>query len=389
MCLIIPWQVDVPQDRYPFMNWLIIAGIIAAFIFETNSIMNREGQLEEVKARYADKSVEDVAKDFNVNDKELQRLRKSVDKSIGKIEEDLPLKIKPDEIKNTIIKRNLIEEYFVYGQIRPYMLSGLQLKGLFGYIWLHGGILHLLGNLLFLWTFGNAVCAKIGNIRYAPVYIGLGVIAGISHLIFAGGSVIGASGAINGIVGIFLVFFPQNEITCYWIFFPYIRQFSLSSYWMILFWFAFDILGAFMGGGGVAHFAHLGGFFAGAALAIVMLKTRMVVMEPRYEKSLLDFYEEWRHPPEPKPDGVFSNFQRDIEFAEKMNSPQVAPAAGAMPRVIDNFFNEEKMIIMDDPPPDEFIRFACPCGKKVKIPAKFAGKSGRCPACKRQIKIPG
>jgi hypothetical protein len=254
-------------------------------------------------------------------------------------------------------------------------------------MWLHAGIMHILGNLLFLWIFGNAVCAKIGNIKFFLIYIFLGVIAGIAHLIFSGQPVIGASGAINGVVGMFLVFFPQNEITCYWVFIPYVREFTMSSYWMILFWFAFDLLGALLGGGGVAYFAHVGGFIAGFAIAVAMLRYKMVVMEPRYEKSLLDFYDEWRHPPEPKPDAVFSNFQRDIEYAKQLEAPLPLPVSVAPP-VMDNSRAEERLIVIDDPPPEEFIRFACTCGRKVKIPAKFAGKSGRCPACKKQIKIP-
>lgn len=128
------------------------------------------------------------------------------------------------------------------GEIRPFILDGWTIEGLLGHIWLHGGVIHLLGNMLFLWIFGNAVCAKIGNIRYLPIYLGLGVIAGISHLIFVGGSVVGASGAIYGIVGMYLVFFPENEITCYLVFFfpllirPYIKEFCMSSIWIILFW---------------------------------------------------------------------------------------------------------------------------------------------------------
>ena len=90
---------------------------------------------------------------------------------------------------------------------------------IFTSMFMHGGWMHLIGNMLFLWIFGNAVCAKIGNVRYLPIYLGLGIFAGLTHMIFQGGPVIGASGAINGVVGMFLVFFPENSITCFWIFF--------------------------------------------------------------------------------------------------------------------------------------------------------------------------
>ncbi len=96
-----------------------------------------------------------------------------------------------------------------------FVLDGWGIKGLFGYMWLHGGILHLIGNLIFLWLFGNAVCSKIGNVFYLPVYVGLGLIAATSHLIFSDGRAVGASGAINGIVGMYLVFFPENSMSCF------------------------------------------------------------------------------------------------------------------------------------------------------------------------------
>ena len=133
-------------------------------------------------------------------------------------------------------------------------------------MWLHGGLLHLLGNLLFLWVFGNAVCAKIGNLRYLLLYVLLGVTAGIAHLLISRGAVIGASGAINGVVGMYLVLFYENEITClfaFWLIVLYVRVFAVSSIWMILLWLLWDVVGALLpGGSNVAYFAHLGGFAA-------------------------------------------------------------------------------------------------------------------------------
>ncbi len=329
------------------MNWLIVAGIILVFVYQIISIIN----YEQYNPRPAPQSIQ-------------QQMEQ---------EEGMP------------------------GPIGQFVLNGWGIKGLFGHMWLHGGILHVVGNLLFLWIFGNAVCAKIGNFRYFPIYIGLGLVAAISHLIFSGGPMIGASGAINGIVGMFLVFFPQNEITVYlvgwFVLLPRVWEFSLSSYWMILFWFTFDVLGAFLGGGQVAYFAHVGGFLAGFALAVVMLKTKVVVMEPRYEKSLLDIIDEWRHPPEPEPDTSLSDFRRDMEFAEELErkshpSAVAIPPAAVMPPARTSSHEPDRLITLDPAPKEEFIRFVCSCGKKVKIPAKFAGKSGRCPACKKQIKIP-
>ena len=85
-------------------------------------------------------------------------------------------------------------------------------------MWLHVGLIHLVGSIIFLWLFGNAVCSKIGNIFYLPIYVGLGLIAAASHNIFSNGTVIGASDAINDIVGMYLVFFPENAMDCFFLF---------------------------------------------------------------------------------------------------------------------------------------------------------------------------
>jgi membrane associated rhomboid family serine protease len=390
--LIIPAHVDVPQDRYPVVNWLIIAGAIAVFIFQTLSVHERTDQLPAMTKKYENVPVEDMVKEFGVKDKDIKRIEKSVEKPT-RIMEDEGLFKKADEreqFKERFVKESILQQYYVLGEIRPYILDGFALKGLFGYMWLHGGILHILGNMLFLWIFGNAICAKIGNLRYIPAYIGLGLVAGISHLVFVGGSMLGASGAINGIVGMFLVLFPQNEITCYWIFFPYIRQFSVSSAWMILFWLVFDILGVILGGGGVAYFAHLGGFAGGVVLASLMLKFKMVTME-RYEKSLFQVIEEYRHPSaiENPSSGYYGYLNATANLQQELPLAPIPPVPFEPKTIsIDPVEKPQTIPLEPQKPQDEFIRFACACGKRVKMPAKYAGKTGKCPQCNARLKIP-
>ena len=397
--MLIPARVDVPQDRLPIVNWLIIAGTIAVFVLETLSIQEHKAQLPAKTREYENKSIEETAKDFEVKDKQLKEIEKAVEKTTISLEDGVPFKKKDarERFKEGFIKEIILRQYYLWEAIRPYILDGLTLKGLFGHMWLHGSILHLLGNMLFLWIFGNAVCAKIGNLRYIPAYIGLGLIAGISHLMFVGGGVLGASGAINGIVGMFLILFPQNEITCYWIFFvPFMvrgfaREFCVSSAWIILFWLVFDILGAMLGGGGgVAYFAHLGGFAGGVILAILMLKFKMLTME-RYEKSLLQIIEEYRHPPaiDESPRGYYSYLNATVN--EQSELPLVPiPPVPFEPKTISFDPPEQPETIPLEPqtPKDEFIRFACSCGKRLKMPAKFAGKTGKCPKCNAHLKIP-
>lgn len=160
--------------------------------------------------------------------------------------------------------------------------------GLFGHMLLHGGLMHLIGNMVFLWCFGNAVCAKIGNIPYPILYLLLGAFAGYVHMVVDGRPVIGASGAIYGIIGMYLVFYPQNDVSCLWWFFRF-GTFSISSIWMILLWVAFDIWGAWNGTGRVAYGAHFSGFIAGFLLASLLLYSEWVEMRET-ETSLFDWF---------------------------------------------------------------------------------------------------
>jgi len=385
--LIIPWRVDVPQDRWPISNWLLVLGIIAAFVFQTISIREQEAKVPAKIKEFENYSVEDVAEELGVDEEQLKEIERSVDETFSKVKDTFPENESAKEIKDLFVKRTMLQEYFVWEKVRPFMLDRFHLKGLFGHIWLHGGIIHLLGNLLFLWIFGNAVCAKIGNLAYLPIYIVLGVFAGIAHLVFQGGAAIGASGAIMGIVGIYLVFFPTNDITCYFVFIfflrPIVREFTVSSYWMILFWLAFDIFGAIIQGGTVAYFAHLGGFAVGFGSAILMLKMKWVVMEDRYEKSLLRM---WKERNEPVPE-LYGSHHGMYPYNVETQTLETAKNAeqGKMEK---KTVEAEKIPFESEEPKDEFIRFMCSCGKKVKAPVKYAGKVARCPRCKKQVKIP-
>ena len=342
--MIIPYSVDVPYDRRPFVNWLIVAGIIFVFALQIMATMN-----------YLTQTYEDGYEQ-----------QQTEEEPIGPVSQD----------------EQVFEEPTDADPIRPFILDGWGIRGLFGHMWLHAGILHLVGNLLFLWIFGNAVCAKIGNKYYLLMYLGFGLIAAMTHLIFNGGPMIGASGAINGLVAMFLIFFPENDINCLWVlFFPYMRKFSISSYWMILLWFVYDIWGLVIRGDKIAYFAHLGGFGAGLALAVFLLERKLVTMED-YEKSLLQLIGlgktkskeysnpnlgQWQHLAEPIP--TEPEKAKTISLEPKIEEPQ-------------------KISLNPSPISDEFIRFNCICGKKVKVPNSYAGKRGKCPRCKKVLKIP-
>jgi membrane associated rhomboid family serine protease len=165
-------------------------------------------------------------------------------------------------------------------QVERFVLDGWSVEGLLGYMWLHVGYLHIIGNLIFLWVFGNAVCAKLGNVLYLPVYIAVGLLAAVVHLMFDVRVAVGASGAVNGIIGAYFVLYPYNSIKCFFWFLAYLRCFSIAGFWIILLRVALDVVGAISGyTEGAAYFAHIGGFIGGIILTIILLKSKLVVRD--------------------------------------------------------------------------------------------------------------
>ena len=354
MFLLIPWRVDVPQDRWPVMNWLILLALVVVFVLQIADVLEYAAQ-QNIPARDT---------------------RPSTPRTPTRPEPSAqPPAPQPRETPG------------ITGKL---MLKGWSLQGLFGYMWLHGGLLHLLGNLLFLWIFGNAVCAKIGNLRYLFLYVLLGVTAGIVHLLVARGTVVGASGAINGVVGMYLVFFYQNDITCvfaFWLIVPYVRVFAVSSVWMILFWMCWNVVGALIpGSSNVAYFAHLGGFAAGFGIALLMCKKGWVAME-KYEKSLLQMWEERKRERQKKPlDAAYAQLglhlteeelqQGASDFAT-LPEPETPPPSPTEPEPAPFQLGAEG-----------FIRAACACGNAIRVTRQYAGRTVRCPRCRHPVVIP-
>src|SRR6266536_2818569 len=149
-------------------------------------------------------------------------------------------------------------------------------QSVFVAMFLHGGWLHIGGNMLFLWIFGNNVEDKLGPILYLLFYIGAGIAASIGQLLVDTNSVVpnlGASGAIAGVLGAYIVMFPRRRVLTL-VFFFFITAIWLPAWAILGAWF---ILQLFNGVGdvtnhvssGVAFFAHIGGFVFGAALALL------------------------------------------------------------------------------------------------------------------------
>ncbi len=140
---------------------------------------------------------------------------------------------------------------------------------------LHGGWMHLLGNMLFLWVFGDNIEAACGHVRFLVFYFSCGVGAALIHVVSDPTStvpVVGASGAISGVLGAYLILHPRARVVLL-VFFVLFAE--LPAVVVLSFWIAFQIFNALLASGGdsgVAWWAHIGGFFIGALLIIPFRK---------------------------------------------------------------------------------------------------------------------
>lgn len=149
----------------------------------------------------------------------------------------------------------------------------------FSSMFLHGGWWHLIGNMVFLWVFGNNVEDYFGPIKFLLFYLLSGLAAIAAYSVFSLYSqvpLVGASGAIAGVMGAYIVLHPRAEITCL-IFFFFIQFVTLPAKLVLGLWFLLQVVMAFAGGttgGGVAWLAHVGGFIFGAIVLWLLLKVR-------------------------------------------------------------------------------------------------------------------
>jgi membrane associated rhomboid family serine protease len=135
-------------------------------------------------------------------------------------------------------------------------------------MFMHGGIMHIFGNMLFLWVFGDNLENRLGHVRYAIFYIVCGIAAALAQFLMDTNSIIpmlGASGAISGILGGYLLLFPKRRVKA--ILFNFLTE--VPAYVAVGIWIVYQIVSGYLtpaGTGGVAYAAHIGGFIAGLAL---------------------------------------------------------------------------------------------------------------------------
>ena len=138
-------------------------------------------------------------------------------------------------------------------------------------MFLHGGVMHILGNMLYLWIFGNNIEDLLGPAKFLLFYLGCGIAAGLVHVLSGPNSTIptvGASGAVAGVLGAYMIAYPRAKVITLVFVFIFIRLIALPAKFVLLFWFviqAFQGVASLGSGmiGGVAWFAHIGGFVVG------------------------------------------------------------------------------------------------------------------------------
>jgi membrane associated rhomboid family serine protease len=142
-------------------------------------------------------------------------------------------------------------------------------------MFMHGGWFHILGNMWFFWVFGNNIEDSMGHARFLAFYLLCGLIAAAAQVLSQPASpipMVGASGAISGVMGAYLVLFPRVRVHTLIFLGIFITRVTLPAWIMLLYWVLLQLLGTLPalsgvdGGGGVAFMAHLGGFLAGALL---------------------------------------------------------------------------------------------------------------------------
>ncbi|GBD98676.1 rhomboid family protein [bacterium BMS3Abin07] len=163
---------------------------------------------------------------------------------------------------------------YKYGAIPSEMLSFRigAILNVFYSMFLHGGFFHIAGNMLYLWIFGNNIEDRLGHLRFAVFYLLCGVVAAFGHALSAPSAsipMIGASGAISGILGAYLLLYPHAKVHTLIFFGFFVQIVRLPAVFVIGFWAVIQLVNAIISkgmlnqGGGVAWFAHIGGFLFG------------------------------------------------------------------------------------------------------------------------------
>ena len=233
----LPLWDDVPAQRIPVVNYAIIIACILAFAVQLQ----------------APNDGEQLVREFGL----------------------IPLRVTNPNAKSAVVTgqdeqgRRVRQEFSLESPIAP-------LATLFSSMFLHGGLMHIVGNLWFLFIFGDNVEDRFGHLGYLLVYLASGLAAGVLHILAAPNSpipTIGASGAIAGVMGSYLWLYPHARVMTLIPLGPFLRITPVPAALFLVFWFAVQVLSGLQVSaamGGVAWWAHVGGFVAGLSTTAIL-----------------------------------------------------------------------------------------------------------------------
>jgi membrane associated rhomboid family serine protease len=168
-------------------------------------------------------------------------------------------------------------------------------------MFMHGGWLHIIGNMWFLWIFGNNVEDSMGHVRFVIFYLLCGFAAAAAQVVTDLDSAIpmvGASGAIGGVMGAYVLLYPRVRVHMLVILGFYVTTFAVPAYFMLGYWFVVQFLSGLFSvgaeGGGVAFWAHVGGFVAGGVLVLLFRDPRLLERHPYYGWNHRSPSRDWR-----------------------------------------------------------------------------------------------
>ena len=176
-------------------------------------------------------------------------------------------------------EQGLYRFFGTWGLVPYYVSNGQAYETIFTSMFLHGGWMHLAGNMLFLWIFGDNLEDEMGHLPFAAFYTASGLAAAALQIAGDPASpvpMVGASGAIAGIMGGYLLLFPRARVDVLFIFIIFFRIFAIPAWIVLLIWFGLQLFNSAMTPteGGVAYLAHIGGFVGGLVLALPVLLRR-------------------------------------------------------------------------------------------------------------------
>jgi len=200
-----------------------------------------------------------------------------------------------DQLGSFISSYGVVPLKYTPGNAKQFNFFLGLLLPVFSCMFLHGGVIHLLGNMWYLWIFGDNVEDRLGHFKFLLFYLGTGIVATLVHILFNVHSsmpVVGASGAIAGVLGAYLVTYPRARVLVLlplWIYWPII---PMPAFFVLGLWFVLQLGNGVLSVGasaetvgGVAWWAHIGGFIGGILLIKILPKRRRRMKRPtRYSR---------------------------------------------------------------------------------------------------------